>query len=204
MAGVLISNYTFDSENVSILENPKREDIIRKFDELNNRLGRTDNLLIFYAGHGYYDSKDEIGYWLPSNAEMDYTSKWIYNNVIVANIKRINTNHTLLISDACFSGSIFKTRKLSKNAGIAYQKKYNLKSRNALTSGTLKTVPNKSIFIKYLLNSLVNNNQQYLAASELFLNIEIPISNNSPNLPQYGDIQNVGDEGGDFIFIKRD
>jgi hypothetical protein len=27
--------------------------------------------------------------------------------------------------------------------------------------------------------------------------------NNSPNVPQYGTIQNVGDEGGDYIFIRR-
>lgn len=204
LADVLMNKYTFESKNISILESPKREDIIRKFDELNNNLNSSDNLLIFYAGHGYYDSKDEIGYWLPSDAEMDYTSKWIYNNVIVANIKRINTKHTLLISDACFSGSIFKTRKLSKDAGIAYNKKYDLKSRNALTSGTLKTVPNKSVFMKYLLDRLANNKQKYLSASELFLEIEVPVSNNSPNLPQFGDIRNVGDEGGDFIFIKRD
>jgi len=26
---------------------------------------------------------------------------------------------------------------------------------------------------------------------------------NSPNVPQFGVIQNVGDEGGDFIFIKK-
>jgi len=203
LSDVLINQYTFNTENVSILENPEREDVIRKFDELNNKLNSNDNLLIFYAGHGYYDENDEVGYWLPSDAEIDYTSKWIYNNVIVANIKRINSKHTMLISDACFSGSIFKTRKLSKEAGIAYQKKYELKSRNALTSGTLKTVPNKSVFIKYLLDRLSNNKQKYLSASELFLEIEVPISNNSPNLPQFGDIQNVGDEGGDFIFIKR-
>jgi hypothetical protein len=29
------------------------------------------------------------------------------------------------------------------------------------------------------------------------------VINNSENIPQFGTIQNVGDEGGDFIFIKR-
>jgi hypothetical protein len=29
------------------------------------------------------------------------------------------------------------------------------------------------------------------------------VMNNSENVPQFGTIQNVGDEGGDFIFIKR-
>ena len=39
-----------------------------------------------------------------------------------------------------------------------------------------------------------------MSASELFGEIEIPVGNNSPNTPQFGDILNVGDEGGDFIF----
>ena len=42
-----------------------------------------------------------------------------------------------------------------------------------------------------------------MSASELFQKIEIPVTNNSPNIPQFGDIQNVGDEGGDFIFIRK-
>jgi len=29
------------------------------------------------------------------------------------------------------------------------------------------------------------------------------VINNSDALPQYGEIQNVGDEGGDFIFLKK-
>ena len=42
-----------------------------------------------------------------------------------------------------------------------------------------------------------------MSAGELFRNLEFPVSNNSPNTPQYGTIQNVNDEGGDFIFIKK-
>ena len=89
------------------------------------------------------------------------------------------------------------------NAPMAYQKKYELKSRKAITSGVLQTVPNKSVFLKYISNRLENNDEVYMSASQLFQSIEIPVANNSPNTPQYGDIQNVGDEGGDFIFIRR-
>ena len=54
--------------------------------------------------------KPNLGYWFPADAEKDYTTNWIYNDVLVANLRRIRSRHTLLISDACFSGSIFKTR----------------------------------------------------------------------------------------------
>ena len=123
--------------------------------------------------------------------------------MLVANLKRIQSRHTLLISDACFSGSIFKTRALIQDAPTAYKKKYELPSRKAITSGVLKTVPNKSVFFRYFSDRLLMNREVYLSASQLFQSVEIPVANNSPNTPQYGDIQNVGDEGGDFIFIRR-
>ena len=145
----------------------------------------------------------ELGYWFPADAEKEYTSNWIYNDVLVANLKRIRSRHTLLISDACFSGSIFKTRAAIEEAPMAYQKKYELKSRKAITSGVLQTVPNKSIFFKYLADRLESNQAKYFSASQLFQDIEIPVGNNSPNSPQFGVIRNVGDEGGDFIFILK-
>jgi hypothetical protein len=135
---------------------------------------------------------------------MGNTSNWIYNDQLVASVKKIKSKHTLLISDACFSGSIFKSRSINlQNAGEALKKKYELPSRKAITSGTLKTVPNVSVFMKYLLDRLNNTPEDYFSAGQLFQSIEIPVGNNSPTTPQYGVIQNVGDEGGDFIFIRK-
>ncbi len=200
---LLTQKYTFNKQNVKLLKNPTYRQIIRSFDDFAKKITENDNFLIFYAGHGDYDEKNNIGYWLPADAEIGYTDAWLYNSVLVDNIKKINSKHTLLLADACFSGSIFQTRSLMRNASVAIQKKYELKSRNAITSGTLKTVPNKSIFFKYLSDRLSKNKQKYLSASELFRQIEIPVGNNSPNMPQFGDIKYAGDEGGDFIFIKR-
>ena len=201
---ILTTYYTFEEQNITLLLNPTNSEIIRKFDDLNKIITKNDNFLIFYAGHGYYDPVDKLGYWLPSNADINYTDNWIYNDVLVANIKKTHSKHTLLISDACFSGSIFKTRDIIQDADMNYQKDYAVKSRNAITSGTLKTVPNKSIFFKYLSEKLINNANPFMSASDLFQLIKKPVSNNSPNIPQFGDIQNVGDEGGDFIFIRKD
>ncbi|MCF6213735.1 MAG: caspase family protein [Flavobacteriaceae bacterium] len=204
LADALIGYYTFKDENVEILSNPTRSKIIRAFDRLKKKISPKDNLLIFYAGHGIFDKDDNLGYWLPADAEKAYTDNWINNAVIRDNIKRIKSKHTLLISDACFSGSIFKTRSISLNTATkSIQKKYALPSRKAITSGTLKTVPNISVFMKYLLDRLETNTDAYLAARRLFGRIEEPVGNNSPNTPQYGTIQGVGDEGGDFIFIRK-
>ena len=203
LSNVLINKYNFERENVVILNNsPKANDIIKEFSKLKKKVTSKDNLLVFYAGHGVYDEVSQVGHWLPSDADMEYELNLISNSQVVDFLKSIQSKHTLLISDACFSGSIFKTRSFEKSPK-SVQKKYELTSRKAITSGTLKTVPNKSMFLKYLLKRLENNTNMYLSARQLFDRIEEPVMNNSPNTPQYGTIYGIGDEGGDFIFIKN-
>lgn len=205
LADVLVNNYSFARENVTVLKNPKENEIIKEFYNLKNKVGKNDNVVIFYAGHGNYDKVSERGYWMPSDAEMEFEGNVILNTSIVSYIRAINSKHTLLIADACFSGSILTTSRSYKEASKAVQKKYALPSRKAITSGTLTTVPNQSVFMKYLLKRLQQNTDKYLSAGQLFNMIEDPVINNTTgdNQPQYAPISRTGDEGGDFIFIKR-
>jgi hypothetical protein len=200
---VLVSQYSFEEENVVLINNsPTENQILREFVKLKKKVTNKDNVLIFYAGHGIYDEATETGSWLPSDADPEYGLNMISNSTIKDYIKGINSKHTLLISDACFSGSIFKTRSY-KTAPKSITRKFELPSRKAITSGTLKTVPNKSVFLKYLIDRLKQNDELYLTARKIFDRIEEPVMNNSKNVPQYGTIQEVGDEGGDFIFIRK-
>jgi hypothetical protein len=199
----LIGNYLFSPENVTLLKNPTRADIIKRLDELSYRLTSKDNLLIFYAGHGHWDSEKETGFWLPADAENFSSVNWIRNSTIQDYVDDINTNHTLLITDACFAGSIFKSRGAFQDASMGINRLYSLTSRKAMTSGTLKEVPDRSVFLEYFLKRLLENEHKYISASELFYSFREAVLNNSNNIPQYGVIQDTGDEGGDFIFIKR-
>ena len=178
-------------------------------DALSGKITTDDNLLIFYAGHGYWDEDSEIGYWIPSNARKESKADWVRNSTIRDYMREIKSKHSLLIADACFAGGIFKTRDLgyksSENLNTsAISKLYGISSRKAMTSGTLTKVPDRSAFTKYLVKRLEENGSKYLPASELFANMRIAVINNSDVVPQFGTIQNVGDEGGgDFIFTKK-
>ncbi len=204
LAGVLTYHYSFDQENVTVLENPRREDIITSLDRLTNLVTEKDNLLIFYAGHGIWNEQLNQGYWLPSDASLDSKSYWLSNSTLRDYVGGIKSKHTLLISDACFSGGILKERAVFGNSR-AILEVYKLPSRKAMTSGTLKTVPDESVFIEYLLKNLVNNQAPLLSADQLFRHFKTAVINNSPNgqVPQYGPISQAGDEGGDFVFLKR-
>ncbi|MEQ9593648.1 MAG: caspase family protein [Cyclobacteriaceae bacterium] len=204
LSEILSKYYTFEKGNVTLLTNPTRSQIIESFDALSMKIQERDQLLIFYAGHGIWDERLNQGFWLPSDASLNTKAQWLSNSTIRDYIGGINSKHTLLITDACFSGSIFKERAVFTESRAMLQM-YKLPSRKAMTSGALKTVPDKSVFITYLNKGLMTNDRPLISAEELFRSFKTAVINNSANgqVPQYGPIGQVGDEGGDFIFLKR-
>lgn len=202
---LLTAKYTFDKQDVFLLKNPTRDQLFESLESLSHQVKSTDNLLIFYAGHGYWDENRKQGYWYPSDARRLNRSSWLTNADLKEYISAIKSKHTLLISDACFSGGIFKSRSVMMGASRAIKELNDLPSRKAMTSGTLKEVPDQSVFIEYLVKRLFQNTEKYLSAEQLFSSFRTAVINNSANgqVPQFGEIKEAGDEGGDFIFIMK-
>lgn len=200
---ILLSGYTFEKENVTFLKNATMAEIIQSLDHFAKVVTPQDNFLIFYAGHGVWDAASEIGFWLPADARRESKLAWFRNSTLRDYLREIHSKHTLLITDACFGGSIFKSRAAFTDAPLAINKLYELPSRKAMTSGTLTEVPDQSAFLKFLFDRLSKNNEKYLSSEQLFSSFRIAVINNSNVVPQFGEIKEVGDEGGDFVFIKR-
>ncbi len=206
LRNLLVSKYNFESSDVKLLLNPTRQDILSELYSLRKILTKADNLLIFYAGHGMYDEDAGQGYWWPKNADSESPSNWLSNSDLRDQIRGIKASHVLLISDACFSGGIFRTRGTQsiRDASFDIISLYKLPSRRAITSGTMTTVPDNSIFFDYLLKTLESNANEYLSSQKLIDSFRAIVINNTLQIPQDGIISETGDEGGDFIFIKRD
>lgn len=64
-------------------------------------------------------------------------------------------------------------------------------------------VPDRSVFFDYLMKRLQQNDERYVTSQALFDSFKKAVINNSMIVPQDGVIADTGDEGGDFIFIKR-
>ncbi|MDT3402292.1 caspase family protein [Mucilaginibacter terrae] len=205
-AKLLQSSYKFAAGDIRLLKDPTREQVFDVLDSLSHALQPQDNLLIFYAGHGSWDNARQQGYWFLADAKKDKRSTWVSNGDIRESIIAMKSKHILLISDACFSGSIFKTRSGINAAPLPIQDLYRLPSMRAITSGTLETVPDNSVFVKFLLQQLESNKEKYLTATKLFSNMREQVIYNSPKhqIPQYGTISGTNDQGGDFIFILKD
>ena len=204
LKSLLENKYTFKSANIDTLFNRSREDIMQAIVQRCNTLTENDNLLIFYAGHGIGEKDkfgDVDGYWIPVSARKDLNASYISADDINKAIKRSNAKHILVIADACFSGAF--TRSLPADAAKEITKQYAVTSRKVMASGNLEPVPDNSKFLFYLKKSLTENQEKYITAKDLFDGFYKAILSNSDNLPQYAAIKNVGDEGGEFIFIKK-
>ena len=201
---ILTKRYTFDTANVRLIRDATYAEIVEALDHYGREIKPEDNLLIFYAGHGVWELESDNGYWLPSDASKNSKIAWFRNSTLRDYLREIRSKHTLLISDACFAGSILIKMRTVPDAPMAINKLYDLKSRKAMTSGTLTEVPDQSAFLKYLIDGLKSNNEKYLPSQQLFSSFRIKVINNSTVVPQLEVIYDVGDEGGDFIFFLRD
>ena len=211
VAELLTSKYTFTSLKTMYNKEATRDNILAEFERLMGTVKANDNVFIYYSGHGEYIENMDKGFWVPSDATGKSVSKYISNEDIRAFLSGIPSKHTLLVTDACFSGDIFRGKTMTipyENSTKYYSKMYSLNSRKALTSGGVEPVMDKgkenhSIFAYYFLQALRNNSEKFIDAGQVFDFLKIPVVNNSMQTPAYSPIRNAGDEGGQFIFIMK-
>lgn len=208
---LLKAKYKFDSFRKLYNKEATREAIIGQLEWLVANVRPQDNLFIYYSGHGEYKQDLNKGYWVPVDANTSSTSKYISNSDIQTFLGGIKSKHTLLVSDACFSGDIFRGSTVMvpfEDSEKYYKQVHQLPSRKAITSGGLEPVMDggrdgHSVFAYYFLKILSNNNHKYMDAGQLFDKIKIPVTNNSEQNPKFSPIKGAGDEGGQFVFIKK-
>ncbi|MCL5029188.1 MAG: caspase family protein [Bacteroidetes bacterium] len=211
---ILENEYMFDTVITLIDKDATRNNIIHELELLTSNVKGNDNVLIYYSGHGQYKKELNKGYWVPVDAKSNSIADFISNNEVKTFMGGIPSKHTLLISDACFAGDIFRGRSTESvpfnpnNLERYYREVYSKTSRVALTSGGLEEVMDAgkeghSIFSYYLIKALKENNKKLLDAGQLFNDFRIAVSNNSEQTPLLQVIRDTGDEGGQFIFVRR-
>jgi len=204
-AEVLTRQYQFAEDQVFALYNEEATEanIYQALRDMKRRLEPLDNLIVYYSGHGYYDNEFDEGYWVPVNAKPGDESQFISNANIVKRINALDTQHTLLIVDSCFSGSLV----VRKRNAIPDER---FKSRRILASGRHETVSDgregeNSPFSAGLLTFLRQNTAPKLDTTSLILYVKDYVFGKAQQHPVDGRIQNSADEGGEFVFhLRRD
>ncbi len=212
LADILKNTYQFS--DVVMLENSTRREIILALSDLNRKIELGDNVLVYYAGHGYLDSNSGLGYWVPVDGNGSDHTTFIRNSTIRDELSVIakRAKHTLLISDSCFSGSLLqketRSGELLQSDQRYYQRVSKKKSVQIITAGGIEFVDDDyndsglSPFTHFLLNELKQNNSIRLTASELAHHVRKAVSSNVKQLPQSGVLLGAGDELGEFIFVN--
>lgn len=205
IASVLNQAYGY---SVTLLRDATRDQILDTFDQLRRELDGDDNLLIYYAGHGWLDPEADRGYWLPVDARRDTRSRWLSNSDITDLLRATAARQVMVVADSCYSGTLTRGIKIG-SAGSGYLKKLMSKrSRTVLTSGALEPVADTgggghSVFAKAFIDTL-SLNDGMLDGTQLYAEIRERVRLNADQTPQYSNIRKAGHEiGGDFVFAKR-
>jgi hypothetical protein len=205
VADALDARYGF---RVTLLENPDRLDILDALDNLRETLGYRDNLLIYYAGHGWLDEEANRGYWLPANAKPNRRARWLSNADLTDTLRTLQSKHVMIVADSCFSGTLTRSTAIGLKSGNYWRRMAEKQARVAITSGGLEPVSDvdqssgHSPFAKAFLNAL-NSNETIMDGTSLFNEIRRPVMINANQTPEYSDVRNAGHDGGDFLFIRK-
>lgn len=205
VAQTLRSIYKFDFDDVTLLTNETatRNNIYKALRDFVTKVTPQDNFMIYFSGHGYFDELLNEGYWVPVDAKVNSTGDYLSNSDILKVIGNINSQHTFLVADACFSGSLFSDTKRGYIENVE-----RFKSRWGLASGRLEVVSdgqegNNSPFAKKFIEFLKTNKDDKISVSQLVQHVKMSVAEISDQTPIGNPLKSVGDEGGEFVFYKR-
>ena len=201
---LLQEKYGFDAQHIRTLYDDRAtsEHILAEFKRLVREVKPTDNVLIYFSGHGELDDVLDEGFWVPVEAERGKENQYVRNSTIQKVLLKINSYHTFLISDSCYSGALFLDGK-----GKFVSDSYDFPSRWGLTSGRNTIVSDgkagtNSPFATAILDTLRHIDKP-LNVSALcdVVKQAVPAATNKLQKPIGDPLSIEGHKGGQFIFV---
>ena len=215
VAAVLRDRYGY---RVKLLRNATRLQTLSELNDLRQRLTEKDNLLIYYAGHGELDQKNQRGYWLPVDAAPGNTANWISNIDLSDLLNLMAVKHLLVVADSCYAATLTRSSAgrlepamTQEELARAVQSFASKRARMVLTSGGVEPVLDStggqhSVFAQIFLE-ILSSNDGVLLGRDLFQHLQLRVHAMAqrwdvPQVPEYSPIKYGGHEGGDFFFLR--
>ena len=220
VARTLEEGYGFE---VTLLTNVDRYELVTAVAELAGGAGPGDNLLVYYAGHGDLDRKNETAYWQGVDADPFETTNWVSTKYEVSALLDDSlARHVLVMADSCYSGAMGQQGPGAAGGGVVtasdpagsprqrLEEQIARRARIAFTSGSLEpvidTVDGKhSVFADALLGEL-RKGHLLLDAPTLFTRVREEVEREAAEqgihqLPDLAPIPRSDHEGGNFFFV---
>ena len=215
VARLLREQYGF---KVTLLLNANRYETVSALDSLRERLTDEDNLLIFYAGHGELDRRNQRGHWLPVDAERNSQALWISNVTVTDILNTMTVKQLLVVADSCYSGTLTRSALGRLDPGKSKEEVLKLmqmmarqRSRMVMTSGGVEPVIDTvggqhSVFARPFIE-LLKANVGVLPGQEMFSLLQRRVATaaqqyDARQVPEYAPIKLAGHESGDFFFVR--
>ncbi|ASO71115.1 MULTISPECIES: caspase family protein [Acinetobacter calcoaceticus/baumannii complex] len=205
---ILNTDYEYNLDDLGLVLYSKPEQttlsyLYRRLNEEFMNSFESDSILLIFAGHGEYNHYLRKGYWLCSDSKFDDPTTWFDINNLLSFLAYSKAKHIAVISDSCFSGSIF-----TRTRGGGLEALVDKKSRQALTSGGLEKVSDgqendNSPFNKAIQLTLKENENETLTFNSFCENTIKNFSSTKKQTPEYGSLNIEGDAGGTYIFKKK-
>jgi len=204
---LLLKNFQFEEQHVTRIFDKKAtlERFHSAFRDLIEKITPADNLVIYYSGHGEYDSLTNEGFWIPVEARQGHLHEYFPNDNVRRYLGSIQSHHTFLIADSCFSGALFE-EGTGKSGGSRSEQD---PSRWGLTAGRKEIVSDgkpgmHSPFADALLYRL-EHNQGSLGVQKLCADVLEQVEANAWQTPIGEPLRVQGHRNGQFYFHpKRD
>ncbi|MDA3833015.1 MAG: hypothetical protein PF495_06420, partial [Spirochaetales bacterium] len=175
-------------------------------------LTENDALLIYFAGHCYYDKQMDEGYWIPYGAQREYLDlpakeDWLWNSSISRILNALPARHVLLMADTCYGGSLFRGEEQPDKSDHWYSRAMAVPSRYLITSGNLEPVIDSgirhSVFAQEILNDLQYSDKDIFSASDIAISIREKVSQLTGQLVRMGPLASPANAGGEFVFVRK-
>lgn len=165
-----------------------------------------DNVVIYYAGHGYRRENSRDGYWVPVDA--DSRAGFINNSEIFDEIRDSNARHILLVSDSCYSGT-FITRTRAGSYDGALEELEMRPSRWVFTSGEETPVKDGapgegSPFSNTVHKFFDDNTKKIISAGQLFNAVSRELMPRIRQKPQFEVIESKQHKDGQMVFRLKE
>lgn len=188
-------------------EEATRTNIIEALEELCEIEDAKAKILIYFAGHGRIKEVTYQGFWIPVEARKSAFADYVSNSDIRDHIKAMKARHVLLISDSCFSHSLFRDvvgEKMTKNIFDKWERN---KSRWIFCSGKGVVSDGKkgenSPFARQIIKRLSEPEIDKINIGGLANDIAIAIGQNYDQVADARPLAEAGNDGGQFVFFRK-
>jgi TPR repeat protein len=211
VSSVLSERYGFQVQ-LLLDRDATRAHILDAMTRYRNTLSPNDNLLIYYAGHGYSDHDAGKAYWLPADADSSFSANRIIADDLTTGVRVLPARHVLVISDSCYSGALTRDVDAPIQSGgqaAFINRMLRSRSRTLMASGGDEPVSDEgtnghSVFAYALLRALEQTGGQMFTASDMFYgSVRGQVAGKSEQMPEYSVIRNSSDDEGDFVFERN-